>query len=177
MGKKKTAKKIADRQKKATAEESPKNAGEEDPRVLLHPLVTTIIEVLKERESPAGFEFAGEDIDVIREEITGTFGEDAVVHLLCSNLFRLAASFKEEFDAPIASQQIFDLLDEEAIVAELKAISERHGENEIINAREAGKAELAKFTDRDSEKKAPDVDAEKPEGAISIDDLDFPKRL
>lgn len=140
----------------------------------VHPLAAAAVLVLDERAGEAII-LAEEEIAELRTGLEQLYKEpelrDAVRGLL--NL----GAHLHETGSPVGSKQLLDMLAEAPLLAALDALNaERHEEKseEVAKTSEAFETFAA---GQKAEKNAPKVGEQKPEGALSIDQLKFPKRL
>lgn len=78
--------------------------------------------------------------------------------------------------SPLAARRLADVVGRphvlEALQAAMDEIRNRAADDTAKTA-----SHFSRFVDEDEDKVAPDVDAKKPDDAISVNDLDFPKRM
>lgn len=140
----------------------------------VHPLPGALVIALDERGYGPDLVLTEEDVTELREGLEMIYEQpelrDAVRGLL--NL----GAFLEEQGAGAASQTLYDLLAEQPLLDALDALNADRQEQAAEDVAKSSEA-LRKFAGADTSKKAPKVGEKKPEGALSLDQLKFPKRL
>ena len=140
----------------------------------VHPLPGALVILLDERGIGPDLTLTEDDISELREGLEMIHAQpelrDAVRGLL--NL----GAFLQEQGADAASQALLDLLAEQALLDALDALNAERQEQASEDVAKSSEA-FGKFAGGDTAKKAPKVGEKKPDGALSLDQLKFPKRL
>lgn len=140
----------------------------------VHPLAAAAVLVLDERGGE-NLVFADEELGELRAGLEQIYGEpqlrDAVRGLL--NL----GAHLHETGGPIGSKQLLDMLAEAPLLAALDALNAERHETTSEEVAKTSEAFGTFSAGKKAEKNAPKVGEQKPEGALSIDQLKFPKRL
>lgn len=140
----------------------------------VHPLAGALVIALDERGYGPDLTLSEEDVSEVREGLVELYGQqelrDAVRGLL--NL----GAFLQEQGAEQASTALYDVLAEQPLLDALDALNAERQEQAAEDVAKSSDA-LRKFAGADTQKKAPQVGEKKPDGALSLDQLKFPKRL
>lgn len=139
----------------------------------VHPLPGALVLMIEER----GWEdvtLTGEELEELRAGLEELYGQEELRQAV-RGLLNLGAHLQEN-GSPTGSQQLLDLLAEQPLLDALDALNaERHEQRseEVAKTSEA----FGQFAGQKAEKKAPQVGEKKPDGALNLDQLKFPKRL
>ncbi len=136
----------------------------------VHPFVTMLF---------AGLERGGEEryafpLDLANQVYSGLieFEGEAELTMIIEQMLGLAIMMQQEFESPTVAAQIFAILEDDKvqnITRDIKALADP-------NLDELGNR-FGSFAGNEIAKTAPKVGDEKPEGALSLDELNFPKRM
>lgn len=139
----------------------------------IHPLVGAALIVVDERGAE-DLAFDEGEMAGLREGLEEIYGTEGL-RLAVRGLLNLGAHLHETNAGP-ASKQLLDMLAEAPLIAALDGINATRHETSSEEVAKTSQAFDA-FADQKNEKVAPKVGEEKPDGALSIDQLKFPKRL
>lgn len=140
----------------------------------IHPLVAATILALDERGGGESLAITQEDVDELRTGLEAIYAA-AELRDAVRGLLNLGAHLQETGDYA-GSKILLDMLAEQPLLDALDALNaELQDEKNAAVAKSS--QDFNQFAGKDIEKKAPQVGDKKPDGALSIDQLKFPKRL
>ncbi len=139
----------------------------------IHPLAGAALIIVDERGGE-DLVFEEGEMAAMREGLEEIYGSEDL-RLAVRGLLNLGAHLQETNPGP-ASKQLLDMLAEPPLLAALDGINATRQESKSDAVAKNSEAFGAFAGDR-TEKVAPKIGDEKPDGALSIDQLKFPKRL
>ncbi len=114
-------------------------------------------------------------IEAITEMIDGFIGQEELMAVVDATLV-IGHLLETQEDSPKTAKRLGDIVARQNILDAMQAVIDQERDNKAEGTAEAAET-FSKFADRSEEKKAPDANAEKPKDALSLDQLNFPKRL
>ncbi len=114
-------------------------------------------------------------IKEITKMIDGFFGNEELMAVVDATLV-IAHLLETQEESPKTAKRLGDIVARQPVLDAMQEIIDQERQNKAEGTAEAAE-NFSKFADRAEEKKAPDANAEKPEDALSLDQLNFPKRL
>ena len=140
----------------------------------LHPLAAGLIAVFEEAGAKPTFAFDETHLGIVAEGLTALY-ENQELRDATRSLLGVAHGFEQQgMNRP--AQQMFELLRQKPLLDALDRINAaRDAENRDAVAASSDK--FTSFQDSTTQRSAPKVGEERPDGTLSIDKLGFPKRL
>ena len=116
-------------------------------------------------------------LDELRVGLRMTIDKGEELRHAMTSLLACATALHDQQDSPHTAGQIVSLLNEEEFVQAILALGPAKFDEETAEAVEKRADDLRKFTEQESDKRAPQEGEEAPEGSEKLGKLDFPKRI
>lgn len=138
----------------------------------LHPIVLTAFSLLQPGEEGEEYMLPEPLVHDLHSGILQYAGDEELAHVVHS-LTAMALTMRDQHNSPTLAAQLIAVLESDEVAQAVKALSIAADPEAV----EAAAERFAAFAGRAQPKTAPRGDEPKPEGSITLDKINFPRRM